>query len=85
LAIRAAQTAFNRAVLARCPSLSSAYLSPWWLFNGHAETIWAFAARRLPRLVYFRRCLNLSDGGVLALDFDNSAEAQVCTVDIMTR
>ena len=75
--LHAAQTPFLRAVLARCPSLSTVYSSPWWLWNGHTETIFAWATRKSPNVVYSRRCLSLPDGGVLALDFDDSPESQV--------
>jgi hypothetical protein len=79
--VHAAQTPFLRAVLACCPSLSTVYISPWWLWNGHVETIFAWATRKSPSVVYYRRCLSLPDGGVLALDFDNSPESQVrCTM-----
>lgn len=75
--LHAAQTPFLRAVVARCPSLSTVYSSPWWLLNGHAETIYAWATRKSPNVVYYRRCLSLPDGGVISLDFDDSLESQV--------
>lgn len=78
-AVHAAATPFNKSVLARCTSLGAPYRSCWFLFNGHVETIFAWAARRCPRLLYYRRCVNLPDGGVLALDFDDSPVSQVPT------
>lgn len=74
--LHAAQSPFLRAVLAQCPSLHRIYASPWWLWNGHAETIFAWATRRSPNVVYYRRCLSLADGGVLALDYDDSPKSQ---------
>ena len=81
VSLYAAQTPFLHAVLARCPSLRTVYTSPWWLCNGHTETIFAWATRKSPNVVYYRRCLSLADGGVLALDYDDSPESQVPPLD----
>ena len=81
VSLYAAQTPFLHAVLARCPSLRTVYTSPWWLCNGHTETIFAWATRKVPNVVYYRRCLSLADGGVLALDYDDSPESQVPPLD----
>ena len=41
-----------------------------WLTNGHVETIWAALFRRGANVKYYRRCLNMPDGGVVSLDFE---------------
>lgn len=42
--------------------------------------MYAWAARRSPGVQYNRRCLTLSDGGLISLDFaaDPASEAKVC-------
>ncbi|CAL8470709.1 g10251 [Coccomyxa elongata] len=67
------QTAFNRAVLSRCPTINSIYqFFPFISLNGHVETILCSRLRRSPALdPYSRRILRLPDGGSVALDFEN--------------
>ncbi len=41
-----------------------------WLTNGHVETIWAALFRRGANVKYYRRCLSMSDGGVVSIDYE---------------
>lgn len=45
----------------------SGFRSPWWLRNGHAQTMWAGGLRRGPRIALKRETLPLSDGDHLQL------------------
>ncbi len=79
MSITAATTAANAEILRACPSLAGPYTPCWFLPNAHVETVFAWAARRSPGVKYHRRCLSLSDGGLVALDFatDPRSETQV--------
>ncbi|KIY64920.1 AB-hydrolase YheT [Cylindrobasidium torrendii FP15055 ss-10] len=59
-------------VRAQCPSLFSEFKAPWWLANGHLQTIYSSVENSFSRanpVVYRRHLLSLSDGGTLGLDF----------------
>jgi len=81
--ITAASTAANAKILQACPRLRAPYTPCWFLPNAHAETVYAWAARRSPRMQYNRRCLILSDGGLISLDFaaDPASEAKALPDD----
>eukprot|EP01105_Mastigella_eilhardi_P027532 TRINITY_DN8528_c0_g1_i1.p1 TRINITY_DN8528_c0_g1~~TRINITY_DN8528_c0_g1_i1.p1 ORF type:complete len:414 (-),score=104.23 TRINITY_DN8528_c0_g1_i1:62-1234(-) len=45
-----------------------------WLVSGHAQTLAAGALRPTPHVRYHRELLRLSDGGQIALDWDDEAD-----------
>lgn len=51
-----------------------------WLWNGHAETIFAALTRRKLGLQYERKIVQLEDGGVVALDHEPAEMDKVCAV-----
>ncbi|THV00751.1 AB-hydrolase YheT, partial [Dendrothele bispora CBS 962.96] len=55
----------------RCPSLFEGYSTPWWLFNGHMQTLYSILGGSLKSdvVIYYRTYLRLVDGGTLGLDF----------------
>ncbi|THV00431.1 AB-hydrolase YheT [Dendrothele bispora CBS 962.96] len=55
----------------RCPSLFEGYSTPWWLFNGHMQTLYSILGGFLKSdvVIYHRTYLRLVDGGTLGLDF----------------
>ena len=63
---------FNLAVMSRCPTIRSKYhvLPP--LANGHVETIFAALTRVAPMVKYARTQLCISDGGTVALDYEDT-------------
>ncbi|KAJ7205002.1 AB-hydrolase YheT [Mycena pura] len=58
-------------VESRCASLFCDYRAPWWLFNGHAHTLYASVGKfsKVDQMWYKRQILRVSDGGTLGLDF----------------
>ncbi|KAF5364641.1 hypothetical protein D9758_005639 [Tetrapyrgos nigripes] len=65
------ETANIRSLLEQgCPSLFQEYSTPWWLFNGHMQTLYAILGdfAQAP-VIYHRTYLRLTDGGTLGLDF----------------
>ncbi|MBK7998608.1 MAG: alpha/beta fold hydrolase [Verrucomicrobia bacterium] len=50
------------------PIVSSSYRAPWWLKNGHAQTVFPVVCRRVPEVRYVRRRLELADGDFLDVD-----------------
>lgn len=48
---------------------NSAFQAPWWLRNGHLQTLWPYLFRPRPRIVTRRERLELPDGDFLDLDF----------------
>ncbi|THU83650.1 hypothetical protein K435DRAFT_733862 [Dendrothele bispora CBS 962.96] len=54
-----------------CPSLFEDYKTPWWLFNGHMQTLFSILGdfSKSDPVIYNRTCLHLVDGGTLGLDF----------------
>ncbi|KAJ7019912.1 Alpha/Beta hydrolase protein [Mycena alexandri] len=55
----------------RCKSLFSPYRPTWWLFNGHAQTLFCVLGdfSTTDQVWYYRQHVLLSDGGTLGLDF----------------
>jgi uncharacterized protein len=51
------------------PVIASAYCAPWFLRNGHAQTIFPVLFRRIPGVRYERERLELEDGDFLDLDW----------------
>jgi len=64
-----AETDANKALMELCPSLTSSYRAPWFLINGHVETIAVALLRKPPAPVYRREPLPMRDGGAVALDW----------------
>ncbi|KAJ6524296.1 AB-hydrolase YheT [Mycena vulgaris] len=58
-------------VESRCRALFQDYCPPWWLFNGHALTLYASMGKfsKIDQMWYKREILRLTDGGTLGLDF----------------
>ncbi|KAJ7882486.1 AB-hydrolase YheT [Mycena leptocephala] len=58
-------------VESRCRALFRDYCPPWWLFNGHALTLYASMGKfsKIDQMWYKREILRLTDGGTLGLDF----------------
>ncbi len=73
-----AKTQFNTAILSNMPTLAEVYRPFLWLTNGHVETIWAALFRRGANVRYYRRCLSMSDGGVVSLDFESPQKVNCC-------
>ena len=62
----------------------SEYAAPWWLRNGHVQTI-ANAFRRAPRVAYLRERIETPDGDFLDLDWCKSgAGGPVCPAQTRT-
>jgi hypothetical protein len=68
-------TAFNTAVLSRCPTLHSVYQCTPFLTNGHVETIVVAKARKPPGVDYRREILITKDGGAVAIDWEHHDDA----------
>src|SRR5262245_24973947 len=51
------------------PVIESSYRPPWFLRNGHAQTVLPVLFRRLPAFRYERERLELPDGDFLDLDW----------------
>lgn len=64
-------TAFNKAVLSRCPTLHSVYQCTPFLTNGHVETIMVAKLRRRPGVDYKREVILTKDGGAVAIDWEH--------------
>eukprot|EP00195_Chlamydomonas_chlamydogama_P007473 CAMPEP_0202906248 /NCGR_PEP_ID=MMETSP1392-20130828/37919_1 /ASSEMBLY_ACC=CAM_ASM_000868 /TAXON_ID=225041 /ORGANISM="Chlamydomonas chlamydogama, Strain SAG 11-48b" /LENGTH=633 /DNA_ID=CAMNT_0049594653 /DNA_START=364 /DNA_END=2265 /DNA_ORIENTATION=- len=64
-------TPFNQAVMARCPAFYEPYRPMPFLTNPHVETIFAAKTRATPHVSYRREVLSMSDGGVVALDWEH--------------
>jgi predicted alpha/beta-fold hydrolase len=63
------ETPFAKSVLSECPTLNQEYTSPWWMWNGHVETIFAAWFRRDTPVIYKRECLITEDKGCVAIDW----------------
>lgn len=50
------------------PLIDSSYRSPFWLRNGHAQTLWPVLFRPKGRLLYQRQRIDTPDGDFLDLD-----------------
>jgi uncharacterized protein len=48
---------------------NSTFQPPWWLRNGHLQTLWPYLVRPRPRVATRRERLELPDGDFLDLDF----------------
>ncbi|KAK7033516.1 hypothetical protein VNI00_012738 [Paramarasmius palmivorus] len=55
----------------RCPSLYKEFRAPWWLFNGHLQTLYCVIGdfTKTDKVVYNRTLIKTYDGGTLSLDF----------------
>lgn len=51
------------------PVIESTYRPPWFLRNGHAQTILPVLFRKLPSVIYQRERLELPDGDFLDIDW----------------
>ncbi|RLN67518.1 hypothetical protein BBJ28_00025308 [Nothophytophthora sp. Chile5] len=45
------------------------YYPPWYLFNGHLQTVGFAKETRAPQIAYKRQLLDMPDGGVVSLDW----------------
>ncbi|KDR70330.1 hypothetical protein GALMADRAFT_76125 [Galerina marginata CBS 339.88] len=54
-----------------CPSLFTGFSPPWWLYNGHLQTLYCLLGNfaTVDRMWYARTYLHLTDGGTLGIDF----------------
>lgn len=75
--LTAADTPRNQRILKAMPSLREVYRPLGFLLNGHVETIWAALFRRGAGVSYYRRCVTMPDGGVVALDFEHHQDVRV--------
>lgn len=66
-----AASAFNQAVLSRCPTLHSVYKCTPFLTNGHLETILVAKLRKAPGVDYRREIILTKDGGAVAIDWEH--------------
>lgn len=64
-------TTLRRFVEDKCPSLFKQINPPWYLFNGHAQTLYTVVGdfTKVDEVTYERRLLRLKDGGTIGLDF----------------
>ena len=70
-------SSFNQFAHRRCTSASLPYQTPWWMPNGHIETIASFALRRKPTVAYRRQHFITHNKGTIALDWDDSESSKV--------
>lgn len=56
------------------------YKRPWFLFNGHLETIWPSLFRMPPQPRYQREILEIEDGDFLLLDWVKSGNERLAVV-----
>lgn len=57
----------------------SSYRAPWWLHNGHMQTILA-ALRRAPAIAYERERIETPDGDVLELDWNRDGAGRLVII-----
>ncbi|KAF4323453.1 hypothetical protein BBO99_00001332 [Phytophthora kernoviae] len=64
------KTPANKKLLSHCITMTQQkYYPPWYMFNGHLQTV-AFARdKRGPKINYQRQLLDMPDGGVVSLDW----------------
>ncbi len=62
------------------PVIDSSYRAPWFLRNGHAQTIYPVVFRRVPQVRYARERLELRDGDFLDLDWSRVGGRRVVLV-----
>ena len=60
--------------------IPSVYQPPWFLRNGHAQTVYPVLRRRLPEVRYERERLELADGDFLDLDWSRAGGRNVVIV-----
>jgi predicted alpha/beta-fold hydrolase len=72
--IKAKPTVWNESIRKLCPHLAEGYSMPFFLNNGHVETIFAAFFRSNPHLTYDREILTMPDGGSVALDAEVSEQ-----------
>lgn len=60
--------------------IPSLYQPPWFLRNGHAQTVYPVLRRRLPEVRYERERLELADGDFLDLDWSRAGGRNVVIV-----
>jgi abhydrolase domain-containing protein 15 len=61
-------------VLDRCPSLRAPFRPPFWLRNGHLQTILPVVFHAVKKIGYMRELVPVKDGGVVALDWIKDAD-----------
>ncbi|KIK64813.1 hypothetical protein GYMLUDRAFT_195274 [Collybiopsis luxurians FD-317 M1] len=66
-----APVSLSKLVEEHVPSLRKEFNPPWWLNNGHLQTLFSVAGdfTNVDKVVYERTYLRLMDGGTLGLDF----------------
>ncbi|KAF8891543.1 AB-hydrolase YheT [Mucidula mucida] len=66
-----ASTDLRTALTQYCPAVLQKFTPPWWLFNGHLQTVYLVMGNfsKIDLVVYHRIHLGLLDGGTLGLDF----------------
>ncbi|MEM8599244.1 MAG: alpha/beta fold hydrolase [Bacteroidota bacterium] len=55
--------------MAQATGLARAYRPPWWLRNGHVQTVFASLGRDVPPVPYRRERLHTDDGDFIDLDW----------------
>ena len=55
------------------PIVPSRYRAPWWLKNGHAQTVFPVACRRVSGIRYARQRVALADGDFLDVDWSRAS------------
>lgn len=58
----------------------SDYRPPWWLPNGHLQTVWPPLFRRVDGVHYQREALELADGDFLLLDWHRTGSRRLAIV-----
>ncbi|KAF8521575.1 AB-hydrolase YheT [Hysterangium stoloniferum] len=65
-------------IVSKCPGILKTFKPPWWLFNGHLQTIYvAFGDfSKIDNVTYKRELLAVPDGGTLGLDFTGPTDQE---------
>ncbi|KAK9809973.1 hypothetical protein WJX72_002837 [[Myrmecia] bisecta] len=67
--------------MSRCPTIKRTYKRLRYLFNGHVETIFAAKLRDAPLVEYERECVQMEDGGTVAIDTEVASPQQDLPAD----
>ncbi|RLN86944.1 hypothetical protein BBJ28_00009804 [Nothophytophthora sp. Chile5] len=63
-------TPANKKLLSHCTTITQKkYHPPWFLFNGHLQTVRFANETQAPEIAYKRQLLDTPDGGVVSLDW----------------
>ena len=65
------------------PVILSAYEAPWFLRNGHAQTVYPAIGRRVREVTYERKRLELDDGDFMDLDWSRAGGRRVGRVVVV--